>query len=126
MCISVCVSMCKRFCENVSMCVGSVLVRFCVGWCVHVRVRMLVRACMHASTCMYAVARITLGLMLVVASSCWHVCLRQYLCLHPSSSMCFLYVRFVQDCVCVSAGSSPASSPGRLCPRGYFEGRGLS
>ena len=76
------------------------------------RVRMLVRASMHATSCMLLWPECAHGLVLVVASSCWHVCLRQYLCLHPYSSTCFLYVRFVQDCVCVSAGSSPASSPG--------------
>ena len=71
-----------------------VCVCICVCGCLCVPVCMRALACVRWPECAHA-------LLVVLASSRWHVCLRQCLCLHPFSSMCF--------CTCASSMIASAS-----------------
>ena len=76
------------------------------------RVRMLVRASMYASSCMCAVARMCAWFSAYVSVLAL-ACMLTPTSVFASVLVCvLLYVYFVQDCVCVSASSSPASSMG--------------
>ena len=98
---------------------------FCVNSCLHVCVRMHVRASTHASSCMCAVAR-----MCSWFSACCSVlvlaCMLTSISVFASVFVYVFSVRALCPGLRVRLCRKLASIISRLCPRGHVEGGGLS